>query len=64
MGFIPRWDLFSMKVDHERNYYNCRRFDHLAKYCRDQKIIRKSKRIEIINNNEHLKAEESLEFLD
>jgi len=53
-----------MKVDHERNYYNCRRFDHLAKYCRDQKIIRESKRIEIINNNEHLKAEESLEFLD
>ena len=53
-----------MKVDYEKNYYNCRGFGHLARYCRDSKIIRESKSIEIINNNEHLKEEKSLEALN
>ena len=61
---MPKYNSFAMKVDYKKNQYNCRGFGHLARYCRDQKIIRESKRIEIINNNEYLKEEKSLEVFN
>jgi len=32
--FVPRCDLYAIDVDRERNYYNCRDFGHISRYCR------------------------------
>ena len=61
---MPKQNSFAIKVDYKKNYYNCRGFGHLTRYCRDQKIIRESKKIEIINNNKHFKEEKSLEVFN
>ena len=56
VGFIPRWDPYIIKIDLEKNCYNYRRFEHLARYCRNQRIMGKGRRIEL-EDNKYLKEE-------
>ena len=34
-----RYDLYTMNIDKKRNYYSCRDFGHLAKNCKNQKLV-------------------------
>jgi len=46
-----------IEVDQNRNYYNCREFEHSIRYCRNWRIIREDKRIKVLEN-EYLKEKE------
>ena len=39
VGFMPKYDLYTMDVDQGRNCYSCEEFEHLARNCRNQKIV-------------------------
>jgi len=45
-----------MKVARGRNCYNCGRFEHLVRYCRNWRIVVERRKIKIVEN-EHLKEE-------
>jgi len=69
IGFMPRYNLYTMGVDMERNCYSCRSFRYLARNCRNQKVIEQERRIEYEDNsgnrdNCNLNREESLIVLD
>jgi len=51
MGFMLRWDPYTMEMNQKRNYYSCRRFGHLVRHCRNWRIIRKGRRMKIAENN-------------
>jgi len=53
-----------MEVDHSRNCYSYRKFVHLAKHYKNQRIIGERRKVEIVNNNEHSKKEESFKVLN
>jgi len=75
MGAPPRWDLYTMEVDHGRNCYACGGFGHMAHHCRNRGQrgrVAEGRRLEygrggIEGNFEHLdnlKGVENLESLD
>jgi len=53
--FAPQQDPYAMKVDRgNRNCYNCRDFEHLARNCRNRRTegrIEKNKRLEYRNGS-------------
>ena len=54
---------YTIDVDKNRNYYNCREFGHITRNCRNQKIVRQGRRVEYRDNQntmDYLKEEESL----
>jgi len=65
-----RYDLYMMKVDYNKNCfcYSCRGFGHLARNCKNKKIIvqgRKLKYGDNLNNiNSNLDKEKSLVVLN
>jgi len=54
-GFAPQQDPYAIKVDRgNRNCYNCRDFEHLARNCRNRRIgdrIEEGKRLEYGNRS-------------
>jgi len=75
MGVPPRRDPYTMEVDRGRNCYACRRFGHMACYCRNweqrgrvvenRRVEYRGGRIEEIPNFvNNLKEEENLELLN
>jgi len=38
-GFVPRYNLCAMEVNHSRNYYSCKGFRHLVRNCRNREIV-------------------------
>jgi len=68
-GFMPRHNLHTVGIDIERNCYSCRSFRHLARNCRNQKVMKQKRRMEYEDNsgnrdNCNLNREESLIVLD
>ena len=59
-----RHDLYTMEVDKGRNYYNCGKFGHIAKNCRNWKIMGQEKILKYENNLNNLNEEESLVVLN
>jgi len=51
-----------MDVDQGRNCYGCEEFGHLARNCRNQKIV--GWRLEYGNKRDNLKEEKSLVVLN
>jgi len=45
-----------MEIDYSRNYYSFRKFKHLAKHYKNQRIIGERRKVKIVDNNEHLKS--------
>ena len=64
----PRRELYAMNVDKGRNYYNCGRFEHLARNCRNRENrIGESRRLEYEqgdNRQNNLNREQDLILLD
>ena len=64
----PRRELYAMNVDKGRNYYNCGRFGHLARNCRNRENrIGESRRLEYEqgdNRQNNLNREQDLILLD
>ena len=62
---MPRWNLYAIDINYGRNYYNCRGFGHIVRNCRNQKIIRRERRLKYRNNkNSNLNGKENLIVLD
>jgi len=60
-GFVPRQDSYAMNVDQERNCYSCGEFGHIARNCRNWKIVKQERRLEYRDNkNSNLNEEENL----
>ena len=59
-GFVPRYNLYTIEIDCERNYYNYRDFKHIVRNC---KIVRQGRRIDY-ENNSNLNRKESLVVLN
>ena len=57
MRVVLRRDSYTMKVDRERNYYNCKSFEYLAHHCHSRKVIEEDRRISFGNNDKNLKEE-------
>jgi len=55
-----------MEVDKGRNYYDCRRFEHITKHCRNWELVVQGKRIKYRDNYniDNLKEKENLVVLD
>ena len=56
-----------MEVDYGRNCYSCKDFGHLARNCRNQRIVKKERRLEYkdnMNTGNNLNREKSLVVLD
>jgi len=75
IGVPPRWNLYAMEVNRERNYYACRGFGHIAHHCRNRgqrRRVAEERRLEygrggIEGNFEYsnnLKRVENLKSLD
>jgi len=75
MEVPPRWDPYTMEVDHGRNCYACGGFRHMAHHCRNRGQrgrIAENRRVEygggrieeIMNTSNNLKEEENLELLN
>ena len=65
--FIPRYNLYTMNIDQEKNCYNYRGFGYLVRNCRNRKIIEQGKRFEYEdnqNNLSNLNGEENLIVLN
>jgi len=54
----------AIDIDKERNYYNCGGFGHIARYCKNQRMVGQGIRISYQNNNHDLKENESLTVLN
>jgi len=37
--FVSRQDPYTMNIDRGRNYYNCRDLGHIARHCRNRRVI-------------------------
>ena len=37
--FIFIQDPYAMNIDRERNYYNCGDFEHIARHCKNRRVI-------------------------
>ena len=64
---MSRHDLYAIDVDQERNCYSCEGFKHLARNCRDWRMVGQEKRIKYednCNTRDNLKEEESLIVLN
>jgi len=62
---VPRYNSYAMKVDYERNYYNCGGFGHIVRNYRNRRIIGQGKRINYENNGQsNLNKKESLIVLN
>ena len=61
---MPRHDPYTMEVDKGRNYYNCGKFGHIARNCRNWKIMEQEKILKYENNLNNLNEEESLVVLN
>ena len=61
-----RCNIYAMEVDQGRNYYNCKGFGHIAKYCRDWEFVGKKRRVEYGDNCniDNLKEEKNIVVLD
>ena len=74
MGTPPRRDSYAMEVDHGRNCYACEGFGYMAHHCRNRgrEGVIEGRKVEYgegrikgnIEQIEHLKEVENLEFLD
>jgi len=53
-----------MEVDKGRNCYNCGKFGHIARNCRNWKIMEQEKILKYENNLNNLNEEESLVVLN
>jgi len=49
--FAPRYNLYTIKMDRERNCYNCRGFRYIVKYYRNQKFIVQERRMKSRENH-------------
>jgi len=59
---MPRHGLYMMEMNYGRNCYNCGDFGHLARNCRNRRIIRQGRRLEYednLKNIANLNREES-----
>jgi len=58
---VPRYDLYVIDVDCGRNCYSCRKFGHIARNCRNRRIIEQEKRVDYKDKrHSNLNKEESL----
>jgi len=64
---VLRHDLYIIEIDYGRNYYSCRGFGYLARNYRNQRIVRRERRLEYENNTNtrnNLNGKEILVVLD
>ena len=61
-----RYDPYAMKVDHRRNCYSCREFEHLARNYRNWRIVGQERKLEYRSNENtnNLNREEILVVLN
>jgi len=48
--FAPRWDLYTMNIDYDRNYYSYSSFKHLTINYKNMKIIERERRLKYRDN--------------
>jgi len=55
-----------MKVDRERNCYNCGEFGHITRYYRNWRFVEQERKMEYADNHrtDNLKEEKSLVILE
>jgi len=62
--FVLRCDLYTIDIDQEKNCYNCRGFEYIARDCRNQRIVEQERRLKYRDNSNNgqsnLNGEESL----
>jgi len=51
---MPRCNLYIMEVDCSRNCYSCRGFGHLARNCKNKKIIEQERKLEYGDNSNNV----------
>ena len=62
-----RHNLHMIEIDYGKNYYSCRGFRYLARNYRNQRIVKRERRLEYennINTGNNLNREEILVVLD
>jgi len=65
---VLRCDLYAIDIDQEKNCYNCRGFEYIARNCKNQRIVGQERRLKYRDNSNNgqsdLNEDESLIVLN
>jgi len=52
IGFVPRYNPYTIEIDYEKDCYSCRGFGYIAKNYKNRRIVEQGKRINYKNNGQ------------